>query len=224
MIPRTNDGHGCTRLPKSQLSRPFLGIGSSEMRRLECGLTVVLFVGLSVGCSVSAHKLVTGELSAAEQEEFDKHIRRGLSFAELNQYAKADEEFDLALKVDSSSFEGWFCKGKNLVHKGDYSRALRALDKAVRLDRDSAGAYLWRGACHLALGRLERAKDDLEQSLSLSPAVADRIDALFYLAKTHGEMGDYGQARRNIRQALELDPGNETLTKYLEALERMSPS
>jgi len=192
------------------------------MVKLATPVLAVLLVAISTGC-VSVHKTVTGRLSPTEQDEFDRHMERGRSYAQLDQYAKADEEFSAALRVDSKSFAARLDKGTNLVHKGAFGDALRELDKAAKLNDESPKVYLWRGACHFAQEEFNAALSDLDYSLLLAPEKADRIEALFYLARTHGEMRDYETSRKRIREALELDPANEKLKAYLEALNRKLP-
>jgi TonB family protein len=77
-------------------------------------------------------------------------------------------------------------RGSAYADLGDYEHAMADLDYAVQLDPKEAWSFYNRGLVELAMGRLARAKADLETALTLRPDFPNAADARDFVASELG--------------------------------------
>ena len=72
-------------------------------------------------------------------------------------------------KRDASGFNAkeWYERGQRLTQDGRHKEAIEALNKAIAKDPACADAYFARGACYYALGRYDKAGDDIDAAAIL---------------------------------------------------------
>ncbi len=92
-------------------------------------------------------------------------------------------------------------KGTAQAMPGQYKRPIVTLSKAIELDPQHAKTYINRGIAHLESGQVEKALEDLSQSLRLTPnALCCYNRALAWL-----EHGDEERALADLNEAICLD-------------------
>jgi tetratricopeptide (TPR) repeat protein len=99
----------------------------------------------------------------------DFYQLRGWTWAKLNHFAEALEDFDraLALRPDSHThaLRGWL----NLVERRAPQIALDDFQAALRLDPQNSDAYNGRGFARVSLGQYRAATEDAQMALRLGP-------------------------------------------------------
>lgn len=113
-----------------------------------------------------------------------------------------------------------FEQGVALFNQGRYEEAIPHLLKATELDPEFAQGYLYLGRAYLNLGRWGEAVMPLRTALRLSPAprkeiVPLLIDALFGVASTALQQGDFIASITALRDILELAPRSQKALKQL---------
>ena len=98
-----------------------------------------------------------------------------------------------------------------LCARGRFAEAERAFDQAIGLDPAYGTAWLGRGLTRVRQGRTEPGRDDVQVAVTLEPR---RAVFRSYLAKTYQVVRQPGLARRELRLARELDPGDPTAWLY----------
>ena len=78
---------------------------------------------------------------------------------------------------------------------------------------------LKRGITEFQLGRLDKAKAQLEQALAISPS---NPDALFYMARAHHADGAYEHAIYYYQCCVDADPGYPQVREYLAGAQRQA--
>jgi Zn-dependent membrane protease YugP/Flp pilus assembly protein TadD len=113
----------------------------------------------------------------------------------------------------------WYLRGTLRLDRGDYLGAIDDLSRALDLDPSEPATLLCnRGLAWIRLGELERALRDTEEALALAPN-----DAVAYNNRgvIHRDRGNFEQAERDLRRAIEIDPQfpnpREHLAKLLKA-------
>ena len=87
---------------------------------------------------------------------------RGLLFLELNEFAKALEDFEASLKVEPKNPYGLNLKGKALYYLGENEKALECFGNSMHFMESNdmfTGPYLNAGDCMRREGRLEKAAE-----------------------------------------------------------------
>jgi tetratricopeptide (TPR) repeat protein len=100
-----------------------------------------------------------------------------------------------------------------LVGAEEVENALEIANRFVRANDRNAFALVVRGELFSALGRSDRALEDLEGALSLDPR---NIDAAIMRGSIHLERGNLEQAENALNEAIALSPYNSVL-RYMRA-------
>jgi uncharacterized protein len=113
----------------------------------------------------------------------------------------------------------WYLRGILRLDQGDYQGAIDDLSHAFDLEPSEPATLLCnRGSAWLKLGKLDRALQDTNDALALSPN-----DAIAYNNRgvIHRELGHLENSESDLRRAIEIDPvlpnPREHLAKLLEA-------
>ena len=108
---------------------------------------------------------------------------RGFSYYVKNQYDKAIQDFDQAIRLNpqSSVFD---LRGVSYSKIGEHRRAIQDFDQAIRLEPDNAYNFINRGFSYEALGQREQALRDYKKSYDLG----DRSKRLIEKLRKHGRL------------------------------------
>lgn len=116
-----------------------------------------------------------------------------------DEYQRAANDFEKAVKLDSTFFEAYNNLGYCYRKLGDFPAALGAYDKAISLNKDFAQAREYRGQTYLAMGKIDLARDELEFLEDLESPYADslaRSIQLYHLDQLQHSEADSGQSRK----------------------------
>jgi len=138
-------------------------------------------------------------------------IRRAFSWSldPAHEAAEAERTAKRAMELDSSDAQVLTFYAQTLIYNvGRLDEAVTCLDQAVRTDPNYANAWMWRGNTRSYLGDAERAIEDLQQALRLSPLDSTLWIAQTGMANAHFLRGRYEEALSWVSMALRQRPNS----------------
>ena len=106
----------------------------------------------------------------------ESHVSAGIAHCMLQDYEKAETEFEKALELDPESFDAWYFFARSKVHEGDLERALKLFDRASQVRPEDFQSVLLQSQLYHSLGdrknELESARKGIERAravLELNP-------------------------------------------------------
>ena len=151
-------------------------------------------------------KSVMPVLSAlAEKTDQDPHFSFsiGLSYAQCQQYDRAEKSFSEALKSDPSNFDVLYNLGVAARRAGHLERAQQVFEAALRSKPEDVDALYAYGDVLIATKDFLTASAVLDRAARLAP---DRADVLLLLAHATEELGYYEDTARTLEKYLKLRP------------------
>lgn len=97
------------------------------------------------------------------------HFRRGTIHYDLDQYDRALEDFNAAIKHHPESSAAYSGRATVQVDKKNYDQAIADFSTAIKLDATNAFAFENRGDVFVRIGKFKEAASDYESSLKLTP-------------------------------------------------------
>jgi len=79
----------------------------------------------------------------------------------LEQYQRAIEDFDKAIRLKSHLAESYYSRGYAYARLGQYKRAIMDYDQAIRLKSDYVEAFSFRVEAYFKLGQYQQVIKDL---------------------------------------------------------------
>lgn len=128
---------------------------------------------------------------------------RGSTYARLQCYDEALQDFDMAITHDHNYAIAYVNRGSVCVKLARYDDALEDYTHALALDPTDALAYLQRGQVYAHIGKYHAAVADYTQAIKLEPT-----DATFYYwrAKIYLTLRKFGRALGDFSIAIMLNP------------------
>lgn len=171
-------------------------------------------------------------------------IKEAQSLAEQEKYKEAESKYIEAISVDSKSVEAYESLGELYTEMKDYDHAkeiykyllkLRSTDSfeeprkddgkiergdasSVSLGKEVAGYHVDLGEVYLESGEPQKALDCFQEAVKLEPNNPRNLDRL---AETAIELKDKNLAQSTIDKLREVNPENEKLVEFAEALKKL---
>lgn len=123
--------------------------------------------------------------------------------------------YEKALKINRNMPEIWNTRGLILKELNRLDEAVKCFDIAHELKKDYLEPLYNKVNIYLENGRYEECLKILEEILSKNPSDSQ---AYYLLARSYELMGDLNKAKEFAEKALELQPRDEKLKKYLNDL------
>ena len=102
---------------------------------------------------------------------------KGMYYANINDRAKAIQQFDAAIKQDHRYLNAYIEKGKILFDQKEIAGALKTFELANRITPSFPDAWYWIGRCLEVGGQKEEAKLNYEKAYSLDKTFTDAKEA-----------------------------------------------
>lgn len=131
------------------------------------------------------------------------HTNLGVAYVKQKEYARAQKEYEAALKINSNYVIAQNNLGSVLRLQGHADRAVAEHEKAIGLDRSNADAHLGLGVALLDLGRRPEAGRAFRDALALDSTLAP---AHLGLGVVLLDQGLPAQAMGEYAKTLEIDP------------------
>lgn len=142
-------------------------------------------------------------------------FRSAYEALEAEDYGKVVELTSRAIRNYPSNPEFRDLRGQAFIKSGKFPQAIDEFNEAIRQKADTTLAYYRRAECYMAIGQNEKAINDLNVAISLSPNGKQRD--LFYhqlgiahqnLGKIFGGRAHFEEAAAYFTKALDLNPKN----------------
>lgn len=163
---------------------------------------------------VSIQKFLTGKVSQKPKDrDADTYLSKGFALFEKKDYQGAINNFDQAIKLNSSDAKAYNYRGLARSDLGDKQGAIADYNQAIKLNPNDN-----RGKIRAQLGDMKGALADGDQAIKLEP---NNAEAYLLRGAAHYELGDKQGAIKDVQKAGELyqQQGNqENYQKVLQAL------
>lgn len=127
---------------------------------------------------------------------------RGVGFAAKGDFDRALEDFDQAIKLDSSLAAHFVDRGFAYARKGQFDHATQDFDQAAKLKPDDSGVFDGRGYVYFNKGQYARAVESFDQSLKISDYNAG---AYYFRGLAKQKMGDKSGGDADIAKAKQIN-------------------
>jgi tetratricopeptide (TPR) repeat protein len=133
------------------------------------------------------------------------HTLRGMAWTNKEQFNRAIEDYDQAIRLDPNYLWSWVNRAEAWYRKGETARAFADLEQAARLDPGNSRVYSVRASTWWQLGELDKAIADYSEAIRLEPAFS-----VFYnnRALVWRDKGDYDRALADYDEAIRRDPND----------------
>ncbi len=142
---------------------------------------------------------------------------RGIAYAKKNQYDRAIEDFNQAIRLDPDSIFALNNRGAAYARKGQLDDAIADFNEAIRIDASYAITYNNRGIAYAKKGQYDRAIEDFDQAIRYDPKDTsafknrDLTKQLMGGAAANTEVASAPKTRALTEQMKELPPNAGTI-------------
>ena len=147
-----------------------------------------------------------GKLESTEGAGASLFVSAGLTFAECNEYQKAEDSFSRALDVDPTNFEILYNLGRAALEAGHAGRATAVLEAALKERPEDVGCLIAAAQAYLKQQRPLDAAARLAQAQKLAP---ERSDVLLMLAQVTAQLQFFADAVTAYDEYLKLKPADD---------------
>ena len=138
---------------------------------------------------------------------------RGVSYKKKGQYDRAIQDYDQAIRLNSSNAGAFYNRGVYYDEKGRPDRAIQDYDQAIGLNPREANFFYNRGNSHQKKGQYDRAIQDYDQAIRLKPKNAF---AFGNRGAAYEKLGRRDQALRDYKKQYELGSRPKWLIEKLK--------
>jgi serine/threonine protein kinase/Flp pilus assembly protein TadD len=131
---------------------------------------------------------------------------------------KAEIQILKVLQVDPDNISGLSNLGYIYMSRQNYEKAIETYLKVTTLAPRLPDTFFNLGYVYAVTNDYQQAKLMYRRVVELKPAFTD--EALFNLAVINEKLGEHQQCIKNLEQAVALNPGNESASKYLQRLKK----
>ena len=139
-----------------------------------------------------------------DEEDGEAYWERGSAYQALEEYKKAQADYEKALELEPADAELYTTLGDVQERLGEVQEALQSYQKAIQIDPNYARAYNNRGVLYAHQGEYQKALIQQRRAVKLAP------NSAIY----HANVGDdfnhlerYSEAVTSCNKAIKLDPG-----------------
>lgn len=151
---------------------------------------------------------------ARDERDPDTSKALGLCLVKLGREDLAETFFEIAAKLAPDDAAAHYYLGLNAYTQRRFAPAVRAFERAVDIRPRSSENRSYLGRSYEAVGRVEDARRQYREAISLNRAGADRsADPPLLLGTLLYRQGRLADADRYLREALEYDP-DSALARY----------
>ena len=151
-------------------------------------------------------------------EFYDAYMQLGL-LTSKKKTPEAPQYFDNAIRLDSTSAEAWYAKGKYFQDQKQYEEAKKIYRKLIQVSPQNDDAFFNLGFILILQDSIEKAHRHFDFAVRVKPT---RADSYYYRGLCAYELGDVAKARADLSQCLALDPENELAQDLLNTLNKQA--
>lgn len=170
------------------------------------------------------HKSLEASSKALELDTdlAEAHASRGLALSLGRRYGEAQVEFEMAIRLNSKLFEGYYFYARDRYVQGNLEEAAKLFEKACRADPDDYQAPILLAQTYTGLKLPQRAEEQLRNGLvaankhlQMNP---DDARARYLGAAALVELGEKDKGIEWARKALAIDPDDPVMLYALACI------
>ncbi len=181
---------------------------------------LVFLLLILAGCSANEEELIIAAKAKIDSERYPEAISyidqainknktnaslfnlRGVAYFLNEDYAKAHQDFSVAIKLDSSFYKPYYNRGNVHLEQKQYEKALFDYNQAIDLKPNNADLYVNRAIVLYELKQFEEAQADNDFAIKLNPN-----NYLPYLnkGKTLIKLGDFEESEQLLESVIKLN-------------------
>ena len=157
----------------------------------------------------TGEEMINNELSLLDQEILDSpnellpYFNRAKYFAGRNMGEKALEDFNRALRIDSTNTDVLFAKGELLFGYRDFEKAFEMYKKCNLSEPENVPCLLKNAEMNVHLRQYRKALEQINSALKIN----DQLAKAYYIkGRIYKETGDSSLAVSSYQTAIESDP------------------
>ena len=131
------------------------------------------------------------------------HCLKGHEYIYCDQYVKAKNCYELALKTDQSNFHAWWGLGNVALKQEKYEKAFDYFNKASSLNSKNSVVQSYIGIVLEKMEKNSEALNAFKKSEELNPKT---LMNRFHKAQIYYKMGDYSNALMELEKLINLSP------------------
>ncbi|MFZ5810514.1 MAG: LysM peptidoglycan-binding domain-containing protein [Thermodesulfobacteriota bacterium] len=139
--------------------------------------------------------------TAPPPADAETYFEKGNELGKQNQYQKAIEQFDRAIKLNPNRADYYASRGHAFYYMKLYTRAIEDYTRSIERNPSFALAYSMRGLSHTRDGHFDFALEDYNKAISLAPKEADYYKGRGY---TYFHLKQYGPMCDDYQKACSL--------------------
>ena len=147
----------------------------------------------------------------------ESHVSAGIAHCMVQDYEKADTEFEKAIELDPVNYDAWYFFGRSKVHEGDLERALNLFDRASQVRPEDSQSVMLQAQLYHSLGdrknELESARKGIERARAVLELNPDDIRVLNTGAFAFVRLGELDEGEKWMKASVEKAP-NDTIVHY----------
>ncbi len=140
----------------------------------------------------------------------ESHVSAGIAHCMLQDYKKAEEEFEIAVELDPKNYDAWYFFGRSKVHEGELGRALKLFERASQVRPEDYQSVLLQSQLYHGLGDhkrvLETAKKGIERVRAVLELNPDDNRALNMGAFALLRLGEKKEAEEWMQASMDKAP------------------
>lgn len=133
----------------------------------------------------------------------EAYYNRGNAHRNLNQYAKAIEDYSKAIEKNPKFAVAYGNRGVTYRRSNQYEKAFEDFEKAIELNPNDAVAYNNRGFAYAESNQPERAIEDCNKAIELNPNYAEAYNNR---GIAYSKLNQHEKAKEDYDKATELNP------------------
>ena len=138
-------------------------------------------------------------------KQADEFFNIGECHYELEEYEKAIENIDDAIKLNPNEDRYFILRGSSKYLSDQYEEAIKDFDEAIKLDPENEYSWDFRGRSKYFSGQKEEAIKDLDKAIKLDPENPYSWDIR---GRSKYFSCQYEEAIKDLDKAIKLDPEN----------------
>ena len=147
----------------------------------------------------------------------ESHVSAGIAHCMVQDYEKADSEFEKAIELDPANFDAWYFFGRSKVHEGDLERALKLFDRASQVRPEDCQSVLLQSQLYHSQGdrknELESARKGIERARAILELNPDDNRTLNLGAFALMRLGELDEGEKWMNASVENAP-MDTIVQY----------
>jgi len=146
------------------------------------------------------------------------YLSRGVLYAQLGEYDKAEADFKLAEQLDTTQSIGAYAGDLTILQKNDPDKALARVREQLKAHPDDPRFRLL--LAQLIINKAPEPRspafnEAMQDALAAAKSKPDSVEAHNQLASMYMSLNEYERAIKECRTALQYDPANETAMYHL---------